>query len=152
VIEMEFTGPLEVDRRLPGPRTDGSIALGAEIADAHNSLRAHARLDGQGDATRVSNWDNAETRVSWDFQATRAGDYHVTADVAGNGGGKLALMLDEANVSAEVIDSESASRRTVELGKISISKSGNYTLELKPDKNSWKGFDLYGVALIPSPH
>src|SRR5262245_7162128 len=64
VIEMEFKGPLEVDRRLPGPRADGNILLAAEIADVHNSLRAHARLDGQGDATRVANWDNAETRVS----------------------------------------------------------------------------------------
>src|SRR4029078_10268024 len=107
-------------RQLPGPGADGSIVLGAEIADIHNSLRAHARLDGRSNAARVTDWDNAEARVSWDFQATRAGDYLVTAEVAGNGGGKLVLMLDQASVSADVAGSESAGRRTVELGKIFI--------------------------------
>jgi alpha-L-fucosidase len=150
VIEVRFAGPLEVERHLPGPREDGSIVLGAEIGDIHNSLRAHAKLEGKGAAARITNWDNAEARVSWDFNATQAGAFHIKAKVAGTGGGKLSVILDQSSQVVEVATADSDADRTVDLGTVSIPKAGSYTLELKPDRNNWKGFDLRGVTLTPS--
>ncbi len=149
VIEVSFTGPLAVERHLPGPQPDGSFALGADIADIHNSLRAHARLEGKGGAAKITNWDSAEARVSWEFQATKAGAFAVNAGIAGGGGDKLALLLDQSSVPAAIPVSDSTGNRTVELGRISIPQPGSYTLELRPDRNNWKGFDLRGVTLVP---
>lgn len=149
VIEVKYSGALEVDRRLPGPAADGSFAFGADTADIHNSLRAHAKLEGKENAARITNWDNAEARVSWDFNAPKAGDFLVKADVVGGGSGKLSLVLDSASVAAEVPAAEGAGNRIVELGKITVPKPGAYTLELKPNKNGWKGFDLSSVTLTP---
>ena len=149
VVEVKFSGPLKVERHLPGPRADGSILLPAAMVDIHNSLRAHARLEGNGGAARITSWDNAESRLSWDFNATKSGTFLVKADIAGNGGGKLSLVLDQAAVSAEVPASDATGTRTVELGRIAIPKSGTYTLELKPNKNGWMGFDLSHVTLTP---
>jgi alpha-L-fucosidase len=149
VVEVKFTGVLQVERLLPGPGADDSIMLGATIADIHNSLRAHAKLEGKGDAAKITKWDNAETRVSWDFNATKAGTFLVKADIAGAGGGKLAVVLDKSTIIAEVAPAEGAGQRTVELGKVKIPGPGSYTLELKPDKSGWKGFDLFAVNLVP---
>jgi hypothetical protein len=149
VIEVKFSGALDVDRRLPGPTANGSFAFGADTADIHNSLRAHAKLEGKGNAAKITNWDNAEARVSWDFHAPKAGAFLVKANV-GAGSGKLSLVLDSASVAAEVPASEATGNRTVELGKIEIPKAGAYTLELKPNKNAWKGFELSGLTLTPA--
>jgi len=39
----------------------------------------------------------------------------------------------------------------VVLGEIKISQPGICTLELKPDKAGWKGFDLHRLTLVPTP-
>jgi len=149
VIELRFAGPLEVDRQLPSAAADGSFSLGASFADIHNSLHAHAKLEGKRDAAKITEWDNAEARISWDFNAPKAGTFFVKAMVVGTGGGKLTMLLDTASVAAEVSDSDEKSARVIGLGKITIPKPGAYTLELKPDKNGWKGFELSGVTLTP---
>jgi alpha-L-fucosidase len=149
VIEVGFSGALEVDRRLPGPAADGAFALGADIADIHNSLRAHAKLEGKRSEAKITNWDNAEARVSWDFNAPKAGAFVVKANIVGGGSGRFSLVLDSTSVAVEVPAAEATGNRTVELGKITIPKPGAYTLELKPNKNGWKGFDLAGVTLTP---
>jgi len=149
VIEVKFTGPLEVERVLPSPAADGRLVLGAELADIHNTLWAHAKLEGYGPDSKITDWNNSESCLSWDFTATKAGTFTVKADITGVGGGKLALTLEENQVPVEVPAVETATARTVELGRISIPKPGNYTLELKPDKNNWKGFDLTRLTLAP---
>ncbi|TAK93314.1 MAG: hypothetical protein EPO07_18295 [Verrucomicrobia bacterium] len=149
VIEVKFTGPLQVERILPIAQADGRFVLGAELADIHNSLRARAHLEGRGANARITRWDNPEARVSWDFNAVTAGRYLVKATVAGAGGGKLAVVMGKDSSNAEVPAAESKEDRIVDLGTVSVAKAGDCTLELKPDKENWKGFDLRGVTLTP---
>ena len=150
VIEVKFTGPLQVERVLPQPLTDGRIVLGAEWADIHNSLRAHAQLEGKGDTAKITKWDTAEARVSWDFNAPQAGAFAVTADVTGAGGGKLSLLIGDKSVAAEV-PAATGERRTVQLGTVGIAAPGECTLELKPATNNWTGFELHDLTLTPQP-
>lgn len=149
VIELTFTGPLQVEKVLPGALADGSYVLGAELADIHNSLRAHAKLEARGRTVLIANWDNPESQVSWDFNATRTGQFQVKAKLSGGGGGKLTVAIGASSASGNVPAQESAGTRTVELGTVSIDQSGGAKLELKPDKNDWKGLDLLGVTLVP---
>jgi alpha-L-fucosidase len=148
VIAVKFSGPLSVERHLPGPRGDGSIVLEATSADIHNSLRAHARLEGGGESARITNWTNSESRVSWDFRTTKSGPHKVNADLT-SAGGRLSLVLDQSTVSVNLPSAETINR-TVELGTISIPKPGDYTLELKPDRREWKGLELRRVTLVPA--
>lgn len=149
VIALDFEGPLKVDKILPGARSDGSYVFGAELADIHNSLRAHAKLEARGRTIVIANWDNPESQISWDFNATRAGGFQVKADFAGGGGGKLTAAIGSSSISASVAAQESTGARTVELGTISIVQPGNLKLELKPDKADWKGLELRSVTLTP---
>jgi len=149
VVELTFAGPLKVERNLPGAKADGSLVLTAEMADIHNTIRAHAELNGRGAAAKIAKWDSADSRLSWDFNAAKAGTFNVTADITGSGGGKLSLTVEKSTVSADVAAAEMAGPRTVSLGKITIPKPGIYTLELKPDKTKWEGFDLGRVVMTP---
>jgi alpha-L-fucosidase len=150
VVAVEFSGPLNVERILPGPLADGRIVLGAELADIHNSLRARARLQGRGDDARVTNWENPEARVSWDFNATQAGSFQVKADIAAEGGGRLKMTLGSTSQTVEVPTVESGASRTIDLGQIPIPTTGSHTLELAPERNNWKAFDLLRIQLIPT--
>jgi len=149
VVELTFAGPLKVERHLPGPKADGSIVLEAVQADIHNTIRAHARLEGNGATAKITQWDNADTRLSWDFNVSKSGTFNVSVEIAGTGGGKLSLALNQTSVSAEVPVSDSAGKRTVVLGKIAIPQPGIHTLELKPNRTNWQGFDLNRVVLTP---
>ena len=149
VVALEFTGPLDVKRILPGPHTDGSYVLPAEIADIHNSLHAHARVEGKTGSARVTNWDNPESHVSWDFQAAQAGTFVVKAEIVGAASGKLSLMLGDSSVPVEIQASDANGARSLELGKISVPKAGACTLDLKPNKEDWKGIELRSITLTP---
>jgi alpha-L-fucosidase len=151
VVEVTFAGPLKIERNLPTAKADGSIVLGAVFADIHNTISAHAVLEGKGAAAKITQWDKADTRVSWDFNAAKAGTFTVAADIAGSGGGKLTLAVGKSTVPAEVPASDVNGQRTVLLGEITIPKPGSYTLELKPTKAEWKGFDLHSLTLMPTP-
>jgi len=151
VVEVAFAGPLKIERHLPGAKADGRIELGAVFADIHNTISAHAVLAGKGDAARITHWDKADTRLSWDFTAISPGVFTVSADIEGSGGGKLSLVVDKKTVAAEVPATNAAGKRTVVLGEIKISQPGICTLELKPDKAGWKGFDLHRLTLVPTP-
>lgn len=149
VIALDFKGPLKVEKVLPGAQADGSYVFGAETADIHNSLYAHAKLEARGRQIVIANWDNAESRVSWDFNATRTGTYKIKVDLAGGGGGKLTATIGSSSASLSVPAQEANTTKPVELGTISIGQSGVAKLELKPVKADWKGFDLRGVTLVP---
>ncbi|MBM3859214.1 MAG: hypothetical protein FJ395_06140 [Verrucomicrobia bacterium] len=149
VIELRYSGPLEVERRLPQPQSDGKIVLGAEWADIHNSLRAHARLEGKGANAKVTQWDSHESRLSWNFMANKPGVYTVTAEISGKGGGGLNLVLDKASVSVNVPAVAVGDRRQIRLGTVTIPSAGECVLELKPAPKNWTGFDLHGLTLSP---
>ncbi|RPI29011.1 MAG: hypothetical protein EHM61_03125 [Acidobacteria bacterium] len=147
VVILEVRGPLDVQRILPKALSDGRINLDAEQGDIHNSLRAHARLEGKGASARVARWDNPETRVSWDFEAPKAGRYLVRADVSGNGGGKLKLELGKEAVAAVV--PTGSGERTVDLGVVTVPAAGPQKLELRPETEGWQPVELYKVVLVP---
>ena len=149
VVEVDFSGQLQVMRRLPGPNADGRIVLGAELAVIHNSKHSQVKLAGKGEDAKITKWNKPDAHVSWDFNASKAGTFLVQADVEGKGGGKLALGIGDGAQPARIPASQTADHRTVELGTISVPKPGDHTLELKPDKDNWKGIELRGVTLTP---
>ncbi|HYG24316.1 MAG TPA: alpha-L-fucosidase [Verrucomicrobiae bacterium] len=150
VIEVNFAGPLEIERILPAPAADGRIVLGADISDLHNSMHANAKVEGSGADAKITHWDNPQSRVTWEFRATQAGTFNIQADIIGSGSGKLVLLLDTSHAVATVPEESSKAARTIDLGSISIARPGDYTLELKPDKSEWKGFELRRITLIPA--
>ena len=149
VVVVEVKGPIDVDMRLPKAAADGSITLGAKIADIHNSLRAHAEVQGKGNEAVIAGWDNPETRVAWDFDASKAGSYKVQADVSGPGGGKMKLEVGKTAVAAAIPADSASGRRTVDLGTISVPGTGMQTLQLRPETEGWQAIQLHKVVLIP---
>jgi alpha-L-fucosidase len=149
VIVLQVKGPIDVDQMLPKAGPDGSISLVADAADVHNSLRAHARLQGKGVDAVVTDWDHPESRVSWDFEAPKGGSYKVRADISGAGGGRLRLEIGKTATPASIQADPSLARRTVELGTVSIPVAGVQTLQLRPEAEGWQPIQLHKVLLIP---
>jgi hypothetical protein len=50
----------------------------------------------------------------------------------------------------EIQASASNGTQTLELGRISIPKAGPCTLDLKPNKDDWKGLELRSITLTPT--
>ncbi len=149
VIALALRTPLEVGRILPSADKSGAIALSAAYADIHNNIRAHTRLAGRGDDARVTDWKNASSTVSWDFEAARPGDYAVTATIAGMAANKLALVLGGQTTPAEIAAAGTDAAREARLGTIHLPAAGAHTLELKPDAETWTGLELMSLRLTP---
>jgi hypothetical protein len=91
----------------------------------------------------------APTRGLVGFPGDPGREFTVTAEIAGKGGGKLTVALDQKSVPAEIGATETDGPRTVTLGKVSIAGPEVCTLELEPVKNKWPGFELQRVTLTP---
>ncbi|QDT00890.1 alpha-L-fucosidase [Adhaeretor mobilis] len=150
VVELKFTGPLNVVPHLPGTLPDGSIVLDAVWADIHNTIRSHARLEEKGNSAKITDWNKVKSWLSWDFRAAKAGTYDVMAEIEGGGKSKLSLEFNKTKKPIEVLATDAKGVRSISLGEITIPKAGIYTLGLKPNKNDWEGFDLHRVTLTPT--
>lgn len=151
VLEVDFTGELVVERRLPASGADGSIRLAAADADIHNTHRAQARIAGSGSGARVVDWNHHEPRVSWDLRMKRPGSYTVRAELTGTSAGRIKVQVGEATAIAAVAVAESVASRQVDLAVIEVKSAGEITLELTPEAADWRGFELVGITLIPKP-
>ena len=98
VVVVELAGPPEVDNAIR-PAADGSITLGASLAEIHGST---ARYESDKDC--IGYWVNLQDWVSWEFVAPKAGKYAVEITYAtekGCGGGEWEIRLGEGRLPGQ---------------------------------------------------
>lgn len=151
VIAIEFDREPTIEAIVPKQAPDGSVQLTPEWADVHNSLRAHAKLEGKGPNLRIASWDNAESWVGFEFAIDRPNEFVVEAEIASPAAQKVSVKVGEVTTVADVPATGDAGKfQKVTLAKMSIAAQGKHTLELRPEKKGWKGIALRSVKLMPA--
>ncbi len=157
VIEVKFSGPLDVAPAWPEQQGDGSLTLNvadAEIRDVPGAKPT--KLKAAGGAVWVAEWVQPETSLGWKFRATKSGTYAVSAIVYGGGTGKLRVELGASSSVGEVKVEDTTVvdkvvQHTVSLGKIKVEGSAVQTLRLIPEQAGWQTVTLQQVELKPEP-
>lgn len=151
VIALDFDREPAIEPIVPKQAPDGSVHLTPEWADIHNSLRAHARLEGKGPNLRIANWDNAESWVAFDFAIDRPGTFAIEAELASTAAQKLAVRIGDASALADVPATGDAGKfQKVSLATLPVAAAGKHAIELRPEKKGWKGMALRAVTLRPA--
>ena len=136
-------------------RTDEEVKAEAEAAyeqilAALNTITAQARgaeIHGTGPAYErgrdrdcIGLWSNEEAWVSWEVEIGSSGVYEVgilQAVVGSEAGSEYLVTIDDKQLAGVVRDTGDWGRFIeVKLGEVEITKSGRYTLALKPTKKA----------------
>jgi len=152
VVVVKVSGALDIKAALPMPTKDGTLALLADMAYIHNnegSEQANVREGRRGGASYISGWSDEEAWVEWSFKIDRPGRYEISAELAVEGQKtRFFLGLPGQLQSVEVVSTGSARDYTTKsLGTLNIDKAGEYTLQMKPEKDQWQPINLRQLEL-----
>ncbi|MFO1531584.1 MAG: alpha-L-fucosidase, partial [Kiritimatiellia bacterium] len=79
VIALDYAGPIDLVKYLPGPDAKGVIELTARDAMINNHNGSDAKLEDEN----IGYWTSPKVTVDWVFKTAAAGDYEVEIDQAG---------------------------------------------------------------------
>ena len=150
VVVVKVSGALDIERILFMPRKDGSLVLSADQADIHNNEGSqNVRVQEHEGRPNIGYWTDARAWVEWSFRIERPGRYEIRAELAiEKEKSCFRWGLPDQHVSVEV-SSTGGYRNyvTKSLGTIRINKAGEYTLQIKPEKDDWQPINLRQLEL-----
>jgi alpha-L-fucosidase len=142
---LKITG-LDISGAMPIPTVNGSLELGAEMAEIHGS---GPQVEHRRGGANIGFWDKPDAWVSWNVHFPKPGTYTLTANLA-SGAGASKFIVDAGGQNIPVTAPSSNSWddfRTVDIGKVVIKKAGDYAIAIKPDAVGWKAINLAGVTV-----
>jgi alpha-L-fucosidase len=169
VVELQYDGNADANNQIE-QQPDGKVILYGIQADLHKSSDS-SKINSND--IGILNWENPKDWASWNFVVTKPGTFEVslgsfmvkrgsgrTRRAIYEGGHKLLITVDSQNldfVTDKKMDNvEKPSPYFTDIvskaGKITISKPGRYTLNLKPGNIVTKqdlGLTLRWVRLKP---
>jgi len=146
VIAIKINGKLKVESNMPVFK-DGLIFLPAGFADIYNpGYGIHACLKGSGDKAQVSNWADPKVRLEWMFSTPEAGVYTLESLMNIAEPCSLNIKIGLRSVIAG-LPSTAGDFKTIRLGEIEITESGNQVISLIPVKENWKSASLISLKL-----
>jgi alpha-L-fucosidase len=147
VIAIETKGMPKVTSNIPMLK-DGKILLTADFADIHNrGYGRHALLGGTGERAVVTNWIDPRSRLEWMFNAQSPGTYLIEALVKTDEPASMNVKIGENTLETE-IPSTQGGFRSINLGELDISDTGNLILEISPLPEQWLDVELAQIELI----
>jgi alpha-L-fucosidase len=152
VIVLEIKGELKVEKVLPKQAKDGTLTLGAALADIHNpGYGEHAFVETIEDKSNIGYWVDERAWVEWKFKVEKKGKFDVFAEIAcpAEGSGFEVICGDSKFIASAPDTGDYRKFATVHLGQIEIAERGNSTLAIKPVKGKWNAINLRAVALKP---
>ena len=152
VIVVKVNGKLDVTPVLPKPSEDGSMELTAEMAYLHNNEGAEQlsfleeRHGGDG---YLGRWSDSQAFVEWSFATDKPGTYDVSAELSLKDKKTRFRMGLQGELQSVEFDSTGGSNKYQQksIGTIKIETAGEYTLQIKPEKEGWRPMNLKRVVL-----
>jgi alpha-L-fucosidase len=152
VIVVKVNGKLDVTPVLPKPSEDGSMELTAEMAYLHNNEGAEQlsfleeRHGGDG---YLGRWSDSQAFVEWSFATDKPGTYDVSAELSLKDKKTRFRMGLQGELQSVEFDSTGGSNKYQQksIGTIKIETAGEYTLQIKPEKEGWRPMNLKKVVL-----
>jgi alpha-L-fucosidase len=158
VIRLKVKGMLKVDVPVTAPKppvsaaVQGPLILRAGQADLHLSSSGEGpAIEGQADSSNIGFWTDADGWISWTIKADNPVRYRVYALVSTPAQmSQLFLTLGGERLSTIVSGTDSYHHYEEEdLGSLSVTKAGTYTLSIHPAAGSWNPINLRWLRLEP---
>jgi alpha-L-fucosidase len=164
VIALEISGKTEVDPALQ-QQPDRTVTLPAYLGELHKPAGSKARLDSRG---VMEQWFDAQDWVEWSFKVNHPGAFDVQLITSqqkyGNGwdgGQRVTIEAASQKVTSVVGDDGKLDNPAnpywpyviSKIGRVQISKSGKYTVSLKPEAipvGQKFGLTVVSVRLAPA--
>jgi alpha-L-fucosidase len=153
VIVLEIEGELEVEKVLPKQAEDGTITLGAALADIHNpGYGEHAQVETIEDEANIGYWVDERTWIEWKFKVVKTGKFDVFAEIACSAKRSwFDVICGESKFTAWAPDTgDYREFVTVRVGQIEITEEGVNSLAIKPVKGKWSAINLREIVLEPA--
>ena len=148
VVKVTIAGEPEIETFLPTQDANGAITFGA--ADAECTGAAHFE-----DAKKaIGFWTETTDTVTWKFNASKPGTYHLTAEVAcqDDSAGSLISVTYENQEKQLLIKGTGGWEKfvTVNFGNISVSETGNTKISVRARmKPGYAVMNLRSLKLTP---
>lgn len=150
VVVVKVSGALDIERTLPTTRRDGSLVLTAEEAYIHNNEGTRdARVQDRDGGANIGYWTDDEAWIEWSLTIDKPGIYEIQAELAieqDNSRFRVILGGQQAVVEAQSTGSY-GNYKNIPLATLRISKAGETTLRIKPEKEHWQPINLRRVML-----
>ncbi len=152
VIVVNLSGELKVEKALLSQAADGTIVLSAIQANIHNFNGSNAQVEEKGGIPNIGFWTASGVTVDWNFKITKPGRFDLVASTAcANEKSQFQIRVDNQTLNATVMSTGGyESFVDQNLGQIELKTSGEYLLQIKPDKNAWAPINIRSLTLKPA--
>jgi len=147
-VVLKVKGALDIQASTITQEADGSLVLPAIEARLHGDQLKYEAGD-QHD--NIGYWLNPDEWVDWEFKATKAGKFEVTADIAGLDTTSFVVGLGSQKVKTTVnATGDYAKFRVTKIGTLEIAVPGPVMLTFRPVKEGWHPLNLKAVRFKPT--
>jgi alpha-L-fucosidase len=133
VVVMEIAGALRADPPVLTQGSDSSFEL--DYMTAITAGKAAKRFNRDG-SFHISKWTTPNDSATWHLLVSQTGDYKVSIRYAARSewaGGKYVISVGPRNITGTVERTgDWYQYRTFDLGRLKISKVGDYTVSVRP--------------------
>jgi alpha-L-fucosidase len=160
VIRLKVKGVLRVDVPVEPAKppvvaeAPGPLFLKASQADLHAPPAGEGPMvEGPADSSNIGSWIDPQGWISWTIMVKGPAHYRVHALVAMPATiSKMSLTLGGERLATIVSGTDSYHHYEEEdLGPISVTKAGTYTLSVHPAADNWNPVNLRWLRLDPVP-
>ncbi len=152
VVVVKVSGALVIEKVLVSELQDGSLVLAADAAFIHNNEGSrNVRLQRHDGIPHLGYWTDARAWIEWSFKVDRPGEYGISAEMAiEEAKSCFRIVLPGQQQTIEVSSTGGYDKyEQKSLGTISLSRTGDYTLQMRPDENCWQPINLRTLTLGP---
>jgi alpha-L-fucosidase len=153
VIVLEVIGEVKVEKVLPKQAKDGTLTLGAALADIHNpGYGEHAQVETIDGKASIGYWVDERVWVEWQFEIEKEGEFDVFAEIACTADkSQFEVVCGEDDFVGWAPDTgDYKNFVTVHLGQVEIEKKGANKLSIRPVEDEWSAMNLRSVVLKPT--
>ena len=160
VIRLKLKGALKIDLPVVAPKAalsadiPGPLFLKASQADLHVSPSGEGpSIEGNADSSNIGFWTDPQGWISWTITVKSPARYRVRAMVALSSAiSKMSLTLGAERLATIVSGTDGYQHyEEQDLGPISVTKAGTYTLSIHPAAEDWNPVNLRWLRLDPIP-
>ena len=148
-VVLKVKGALDIQATTITQDFDGSLLLPASEARLHGE---QIKFEAGDQRNNIGFWLNPEEWVDWEFKATKAGKFDLSADIAGLDATSFVVGLGSQKLKQTVkATGDYGKFSTMKLGTVEITAPGQVTLSVRPVKDGWHPLNLKSVRLKPAP-
>jgi alpha-L-fucosidase len=151
VVVLKLRGEPNVLVRATPQGEDGRVVLKAVDVDIHSRMNTTPRVESQDENAHLGYWTDPTAWVQFKFQLDKPGTFDVIAETAAaNSSSRLQIEIGEEQLELRVPNTgDLASYKETSAGRVTLSKSGVYEVDVRPLEQGWKEVNLRSIKLVP---